>query len=97
MTRRTAAVAGSFYPGNSEILQQQVDTLLRATHVSQGHTPKALVVPHAGYIFSGSTAAEAYRLLQHASSPPSRVVLLGPAHRVYLQGLAVPSAELRKD
>lgn len=94
MTRRTAAVAGSFYPGNSAVLQQQVESMLQQAqgHSTAGSPPKALVVPHAGYVYSGATAAEAYRLLQ-GPKPPSRVILLGPAHRVYLQGLAVPSVD----
>lgn len=93
MTMRPAAVAGSFYPGNGVILQECVDTLLKQARAIPGQAPKALVVPHAGYIFSGGTAAEAYRLLQGAAQLPSRVVLLGPAHRVYLKGLALPSTD----
>lgn len=93
MTRREAAVAGSFYPGNSAMLHEQVETLLRQADPRPGLAPKALVVPHAGYVFSGTTAAQAYQLLQGAREPPSRVLLLGPAHRVYLQGLAVPTVD----
>jgi MEMO1 family protein len=93
MTRRAAAVAGSFYPGNSALLREQLEGLLLQAQPGPGQAPEALVVPHAGYVFSGSTAATAYRLLQQAAEPPSRVVLLGPAHRVYLQGLAVPSVD----
>ena len=93
MTRRAAAVAGSFYPGTSALLQAQVEALLQQAQAHPGRTPKALVVPHAGYVFSGGTAAQAYRLLQGAAEPPSRVVMLGPAHRVYLRGIAVPSVD----
>lgn len=92
MTRRSTAVAGSFYQGNSVALQDQVDALLQNAQQRDAIAPKVLLVPHAGYVYSGATAAEAYRLLQQLPEPPSRVVLLGPAHRVYLEGLAVPSS-----
>ena len=93
MTVRTAAVAGSFYPGDRTALQTQVEALLRAAPAGDGPAPKVLVVPHAGYIYSGEIAARAYCLLQQAPEPPRRVVLIGPAHRVYLKGLAVPSVD----
>ena len=75
------------------MLADQLESLLRQAQPHRGPAPKALGVPHAGYVFSGATAAEAYHLLQDIPVPPSRVVLLGPAHRVYLQGLAVPSVD----
>jgi AmmeMemoRadiSam system protein B len=55
--------------------------------------PKALIVPHAGYVYSGPIAASAYRLLIPMGAEIERVVLLGPAHRAYLQGMAVPSVD----
>lgn len=58
-----------------------------------GLRPKALIVPHAGYIYSGPVAAAAYRTLEPYREEVERVVLLGPAHRVYLEGLAVPESE----
>lgn len=93
MTKRQAAVAGSFYTGNSTALQAQLAELLGSARYYAGTSPRALVVPHAGYIYSGSTAAEAYSLLRDMPEQPSRIVLLGPAHRAYLEGLAVPSVD----
>jgi AmmeMemoRadiSam system protein B len=55
--------------------------------------PKVLIVPHAGYDYSGSTAAQAYRSLESYQDKIHRVVLLGPAHRVYVDGMAVPSVD----
>jgi len=88
---RKAAVAGLFYEGDGRRLQQQVDKLLAAAGGPVQPVPRVLVVPHAGYVYSGSTAAEAYRCLEPVRDTIHRVVLLGPAHRVYLRGMAVPS------
>lgn len=93
---RHAAVAGSFYPAEPEILRAQVDAFLAGeAGPAPGHAPrpKALIVPHAGYIYSGPTAACAYRCLAGRAAGITRVVLLGPAHRVWLAGLALPEAE----
>jgi len=60
---------------------------------AQALAPKVLIVPHAGYVYSGPIAASAYRLLAPLRARINRVVLLGPAHRVYLQGMAVPSVD----
>ena len=92
MTTRPAAVAGLFYPADSAALQRAVTTLL-ASAPQGNEIPKALIAPHAGYKYSGPTAACAYRLLEERRDAIRRVVLLGPAHRVYLQGMAVPSVE----
>ena len=90
---RPAAVAGTFYPGERERLAAMVDRLLAEAPVPTGRAPQALVVPHAGYIYSGPIAATAYARLQGAASHLRRVVLLGPAHRVAFRGLALPEAE----
>ncbi len=91
---RPAAVAGTFYPASPRELAREVDDML-------GHSvggglapgfPKALIVPHAGYIYSGSVAAEAYDRLRPARGIVRRVVLLGPCHRVPVRGLALPEA-----
>lgn len=92
MTTRPAAVAGMFYPADSAALQRAVTTLL-ARAPEGNETPKAIIAPHAGYQYSGPTAACAYRLLEDRRDVIRRVVLLGPAHRVYLQGMAVPSVD----
>ena len=90
---RPAAVAGAFYPGNGQVLSRDLDALLEHAHPSHGPLPKALIVPHAGYIYSGPIAASAYRRLETGRDQITRVVLLGPAHRVAVRGLALPQAE----
>jgi MEMO1 family protein len=91
---RPAAVAGMFYPGDARALAAEVDDLLGgvAQPLPRLGYPKALVVPHAGYIYSGPVAARAYDELGAARGSVRRVVLLGPTHRVAVRGLAVPSA-----
>lgn len=90
---RQAAVAGRFYPADPVILQREVDALLAAAQPPDHSAPtKALVVPHAGHVYSGPVAADAYRLLQESPRPPGRVILLGPAHRVAFKGIASSSA-----
>lgn len=93
MSIREPAVAGLFYPGRAQRLQQDVESLLsEAAEQPAGPSPKALIVPHAGYIYSGPVAARAYRRLTGIEDVIDRVVLLGPAHRVFLHGMAVPEA-----
>jgi len=89
---REPAVAGLFYPDEPLLLQQQIDSLL-AQDTPVGTVPKALIVPHAGYIYSGPVAASAYLQLVPLREQIQRVVLLGPAHRVAFTGLAASSAE----
>jgi AmmeMemoRadiSam system protein B len=86
---RPAAVAGTFYPDEPETLQSTVRRLLADAAGSTGR-PKALIAPHAGYIYSGPIAASAYAQLAPLADRICRVVLLGPAHRVTLRGLALP-------
>lgn len=90
---RDAAVAGLFYPGQADRLAREVRALLDAADWHSGPVPKAMIVPHAGYVYSGPVAAEAYRLLAPAHERIHRVVLFGPAHRLYLDGMAVPSVD----
>ena len=90
---RPPAVAGMFYPGNPAVLQRTVDELLSAATPHAGAQPKALIVPHAGYIYSGSTAALAYAALAPWRDTIRRVVLLGPTHRVAVAGLALTEAD----
>ena len=94
---RPAAVAGLFYPGSAEELQATVQAYLSEWPARpDAPTPKALIVPHAGYVYSGSVAASAYRCVASADQI-TRVVLLGPSHRVPLRGLAVDPGPLRVD
>jgi len=103
---RPTAVAGMFYPGTADTLTRDVDALLAdaadaVPPVPQKGfpsvtptfaAPKALIVPHAGYIYSGPIAASAYAQLATHADRIERVVLLGPSHRVPLRGLGVPHA-----
>lgn len=93
MAIRHPAVAGSFYPGNPARLASTVDALLAAAPRSPLPPPKALLLPHAGYVYSGPTAAAGYMALGDAASRIRRVVLLGPTHRVAVAGLALPESE----
>jgi len=92
---RAAAVAGMFYPADPRSLNAELDELLGGIDAPAPRLgfPKALVVPHAGYIYSGPIAARAYEELGAARGIVRRVVLLGPVHRVPVRGLAVPTAE----
>ena len=92
---RPAAVAGAFYPGEPRELLADIDELLGgvASFAPRFGHPKALIVPHAGYIYSGGVAASAYSELEGARGIVKRVVLLGPVHRVPVRGLALPAAD----
>ncbi|MBP6484006.1 MAG: AmmeMemoRadiSam system protein B [Rhodoferax sp.] len=93
---RKAAVAGTFYPGNAQALAGEVGRMLADASADRSQSaiaPKALIVPHAGYVYSGSTAAAAYATLTSAAQTIRRVVLLGPVHRMPVRGLAAPGVE----
>ena len=91
---RPPAVAGSFYPGVPGRLQSAIRGYLSEAHVPGSEAvPKALIAPHAGYIYSGPVAASAYAPLARARGRIERVVLIGPAHRVPVGGLAAPNAD----
>lgn len=90
---RPPAVAGMFYPASAASLQADVDRLLAAAPGSTMAQPKALIVPHAGYVYSGPTAARAYAALAPWRATIRRIVLLGPTHRVAVHGLALPASE----
>lgn len=95
-TVRPAAVAGTFYPARDCTLSSAVRDLMADAAPVPDSTlpaPKALIVPHAGYIYSGATAAQAYARLRPARSRIRRVVLLGPVHHVPVRGLALPGVE----
>lgn len=91
-TERPPAVAGAFYPADPDELAADVDRLLAGARPAEAvGEPLALVVPHAGYVYSGPVAATAYALLQDRAI--ARVALLGPAHFVPLVGAAVTAAD----
>ena len=89
---RTAAVAGMFYPGDAAQLHADVTAMLSSVPAGKS-APKAIIVPHAGYVYSGPVAASAYAQLVTSRSTIKRVILLGPCHRVPLTGLATTSAD----
>ncbi len=97
MNTRPTAVAGSFYPADPAQLRQSLQNLI--TDADTGKTdgrnrpPKALIAPHAGYIYSGPIAATAYSTLAPWASMISRVILLGPSHRVGFRGIATPGCD----
>ncbi|WP_039960214.1 AmmeMemoRadiSam system protein B [endosymbiont of Riftia pachyptila] len=88
---RTAAVAGLFYPDAPAELRAMVDDYLG--QAGEGRPPKAIVAPHAGFVYSGPVAASVYHRLTPVADRISRVVLLGPSHRVAFRGLALSSAQ----
>ena len=104
---RPPAVAGMFYPDQEADLRREVEGLLAEAEEGEGGLqgeagmvdpesgpPKAIIAPHAGYIYSGPVAASAYhRLLPHSASI-ERVILLGPAHRYPVRGLAASTANI---
>jgi len=105
---RAAAVAGSFYPGSAPALRHALGAHLAVAEASAGaaaaadagtgadavdRPPKLLVVPHAGFVYSGDVAALAYAPLARWRGRIRRVVLLGPAHRVAVRGLAAPTVD----
>ncbi len=92
---RPPAVAGTFYPGSAGQLAKDVAALLAgAAGAARGQpVPKAIIAPHAGYIYSGPVAASVYARLAPARGVIKRVVLLGPVHRVAVRGLALPDAQ----
>lgn len=81
-----------FYPADADSLRATVRQLLAAATTSPGPQPKVLIAPHAGFVYSGDTAATAYARIAPFRDAIRRVVLLGPAHRVRLRGLAAPAA-----
>jgi len=92
---REPAVAGFFYPDDAGELRATIETLLkRAGRPQRGPAPKALIAPHAGYVYSGPVAASAYARLLPYRDRYKRVVLLGPCHRVAFRNLASSGADV---
>jgi len=90
---RPPAVAGSFYPGNQDELESSIQAYLNGVDSHAKIKPRALIVPHAGYIYSGPIAASAYAQLIPFAGQISTVILLGPSHRVPLSGIASSSLD----
>ncbi len=91
-TVRQPAVAGSFYPQGGEALKAAVDALLsQAQHVSRAGLV-GVIAPHAGYIYSGPVAGNAFAPVASSGAQFERVLLIGPAHYVPVKGIAAPSS-----
>jgi len=91
---RQSAVAGLFYPADKQSLHNEIHDYLDKADNGRDIIPKAIIVPHAGYIYSGPVAASAYKQIIPIKDKISRVVLLGPSHRVAFNGLAVPQSDI---
>lgn len=92
-TVRPSAVSGLFYPANPDTLKQVINDNLEQAVIKPDLIPKALIVPHAGYMYSGPVAASAYKYLQLLHDRIKHVVLIGPSHRVPFFGMALSSAD----
>src|SRR5690606_26076954 len=92
---RPAAVAGHFYPSDPELLRNQINEMLTAAMPAEelATPPKAVVVPHAGYMYSGMIAANGFAPVQMLRKHIRRVVLLGPPHRMAVRGCVLPAAQ----
>src|SRR6185437_11905442 len=92
---RQPAVAGTFYPAEPDVLERQLATFMSeaANEAPTTALPKAIIGPHAGYVYSGGVAARAYARLAAARGKIRRVVLIGPSHYVAFRGLAVDGSE----
>ena len=92
-TLRPAAVAGMFYPESPAILSREIVSLLAHVVCNTETRPKAIIVPHAGYVYSGPIAASAFATLDGQRTTIRHVILLGPTHRVAVRGLALPDCD----
>jgi MEMO1 family protein len=90
---RPSAVAGRFYTRDRERLNAQVETFIASAPNYAGPPPKAIIAPHAGYMYSGAIAGMAFAAVRAAARPIARVVLIGPAHYVPFQGIALPTVD----
>jgi MEMO1 family protein len=94
---RPPAAAGLFYSGNPHRLRAEIEGLLAAAPASSAcqpkHQPKAVIAPHAGYVYSGKIAATAFAALRDIAKDITRAVVIGPAHYLALRGIAVPTVE----
>src|SRR4051812_34177940 len=90
---RPPAVAGLFYPAEREVLAASVERFVGAVTPAAQIRARAVIVPHAGYVYSGPVAAHGYAAVAPWRGVARRVVVAGPAHRAYVRGVAIPSVE----
>ncbi len=89
---RQPAVAGTFYSGTEEALRKELEAIFSSLHERKtGGTIRGIIVPHAGYIYSGATAAHAYCLLQGTTY--DAVVIVGPSHREFFDKISIYSGD----
>ncbi len=88
-TIRPAAVAGMFYPEAPNVLRRAITDYMNEATPPALTNVRAVIAPHAGYVYSGPVAAYAYKLLAEQPTPPKRIYLMGPSHRVWFTGVAL--------
>lgn len=88
-TIRPAAVAGMFYPDAPNVLRRAISDYMNQATPPALTNVRAVIAPHAGYVYSGPVAAYAYKLLADQPMPPKRIYLMGPSHRVWFFGVAL--------
>ncbi|MEN8174618.1 MAG: AmmeMemoRadiSam system protein B [Pseudomonadota bacterium] len=93
MDIRYPSVAGLFYPGDAAKLRHDIKDFMDAAGALAGNPPKAIVAPHAGYIYSGQVAGYSYAAIHELSRRVTRVLVFAPAHRYPFRGMAVPSQD----
>ena len=89
---RRPIVAGAFYPSGAQELESTVEAMLSKKKRRELSGLSGLVAPHAGYVYSGPIAGEAFSLLTHSNDGPNRIVLIGPPHYVPVRGIVAPSS-----
>ncbi len=90
---RPPAVAGMFYPADPGLLRSEIDAYMAAATVPDLEQVRAVVAPHAGYIYSGPVAAYAYQVLSAQQPRPERIIIMGPSHRSWFPGVAVADVD----
>jgi MEMO1 family protein len=90
---RPAAVAGMFYPDAPNALRETIADYLEQAAAPAFSNVRAVIAPHAGYVYSGPVAAFAYKALRSRATPPRRVYVMGPSHRVWFNGVALADYE----
>jgi MEMO1 family protein len=89
---RKPAAVDNFYPGNEEELSKTIDTLLSKAEITESIDPQILIVPHAGYVFSGQTAAKGFKQIENKKY--NKVILLGNSHQEHFSGLALDGSDI---
>jgi MEMO1 family protein len=93
MLIRKPNVAGQFYPQNAKALNEMIRSFLANAQCIVKEQPKAIIAPHAGYMYSGPVAATIYAVLANFKDTIKKVILFGPSHRVYFKGIAATNAD----